>query len=240
MLAVTLALAWYFYDSVQWFEYDVERITIANSVLNGYRTVSVQGAQKLSLIVESTDKGEISDLPRWHDIDRGLRTAISGIRQSLAEESTLQSVDQNIDDLAVLGELEELIEAIISSGETIKLALEATRIGDARAESERLQSEGTAEFFDELMGEILVTRTKEVSEANTETISLAHYITGTLPLFILALTGFTVLIIWLFSREPDAICQCFIPWRKNIYRWRSEPPHSGVAGKGIWPPGRSV
>ena len=35
MLAVTLALAWYFYDSVQWFEYDVERIAIANSVLNG-------------------------------------------------------------------------------------------------------------------------------------------------------------------------------------------------------------
>ena len=201
MLAVTLALAWYFYDSVQWFEYDVERIAIVNSVLNGYRTVSVQGARKLSLIEESVNKGEISDLPHWHDIDRSLKTAISGIRQSLAEESALQSVDQNIDNLAVLEELEELIEAIISSGEAIKLALEAPRIGDARAESERLQSEGTAEIFNELMGEILATRAKEVSEANTETISLAHYITGVLPLFILALTGFTVLIIWLFSRS---------------------------------------
>ena len=201
MLAVTLALAWYFYDSVQWFEYDVERIAIVNSILNGYRTVSVQGAQKLSLIEESVDKGEISDLPQWHDIDGSLRTAISGIRQSLAEESALQSVDQNIDNLAVLEELEELIEAIISSGETIKLALEALRIGDARAESERLQSEGTAEIFNELMGEIMAARAKEVSEANTETISLAHYITGVLPLFILALTGFTVLIIWLFSRS---------------------------------------
>ena len=201
MLAVTLALAWYFYDSVQWFEYDVERIAIVNSILNGYRTVSVQGAQKLSLIEESVDKGEISDFPQWHDIDGSLRTAISGIRQSLAEESALQSVDQNIDNLAVLEELEELIEAIISSGETIKLALEAPRIGDARAESERLQSEGTAEIFNELMGEIMAARAKEVSEANTETISLAHYITGVLPLFILALTGFTVLIIWLFSRS---------------------------------------
>ena len=201
MLAVTLALAWYFYDSVQWFEYDVERIAIVNSILNGYRTVSVQGAQKLSLIEESVDKGEIIDLPQWHDIDGSLRTAISGIRQSLAEESALQSVDQNIDNLAVLEELEELIEAIISSGETIKLALEALRIGDARAESERLQSEGTAEIFNELMGEIMAARAKEVSEANTETISLAHYITGVLPLFILALTGFTVLIIWLFSRS---------------------------------------
>ena len=62
MLLTTLALAWYFYDSVQWFEYDIERISIANSVLNDYRTVSAQGAQKLSLIEESIDKGEISDL----------------------------------------------------------------------------------------------------------------------------------------------------------------------------------
>jgi two-component system OmpR family sensor kinase len=201
MLAVTLALAWYFYDSVQWFEYDVERIAIVNSILNGYRTVSVQGAQKLSLIEESVDKGEISDLPHWQDIDRSLSTALSGIRQSLAEESALQRVNQNIEDIAVLEELEELVEAIISSGEIIKLALEALSIGDARAESERLQSEGTAEIFNELMGEILATRAKEVSEANTETISLAHYITGVLPLFILALMGFTVLIIWLFSRS---------------------------------------
>ena len=161
----------------------------------------MQGEQKFSLIEKSVDQGEISDLPHWHGIDRSLRTAISEIRQSLAEESALQSVDQNTDDLAVLEELEELIEAIISSGETIKLALEAPRIEDARAESERLKSEGTADIFNELMGEILAVRAKEVSEANTETISLAHYITGSLPLFILALTGFTVLMIWLFSRN---------------------------------------
>ena len=80
MLAITLALAWYFYSSVQWFEYDVERITIANSILNNYRTVSALGAQKIGLIEEIADKGEISDLPRWHEFDRKLRTAIGGIR----------------------------------------------------------------------------------------------------------------------------------------------------------------
>jgi len=201
MLATTLALAWYFYNSVQWFEYDVERITIANSVLNDYRTVSAQGAQKLSLIEESIDKGEISDLPHWHDIDRSLRTAIDGIRQSLVEESALQSPDQDIDDLAVLDELEGLIEAIINSGETIRLALEAQQTDSARAELERMNSSGTTELFNELMGESLATRAKAVSDANTETISLAHYITGVLPLFMLALAGFTALIIWLFSRS---------------------------------------
>ena len=155
MLATTLALAWYFYDSVQWFEYDVERITIANSILNDYRTVSAQGAQKFSLIEEIIDKGEISDLPHWHEIDRSLRAAVGGIRQSLAEESALHSIDQNIDDPEVLDELEVLIEKIISSGETIRLALESQQTDNARAESERLRSEGTAEIFDELIGERL-------------------------------------------------------------------------------------
>jgi two-component system OmpR family sensor kinase len=201
MLIITLALAWYFYDSVQWFEHDVERITIANSVLNDYRTVSALGARKLSLIEESTDKSEISDLPHWHDIDRRLRAAISAIRQSLAEESALQNVNQNIDGLANLDELEGLIESIIGSGEFIKLALETQQTGAAQAESERLYNEGTAEIFNVLMGEILAARAKELGDANTETISLAHYITGVLPLFMLALAGFTALIIWLFSRS---------------------------------------
>ena len=201
MLATTLVLAWYFYDSVQWFEYDVERITIANSVLNGYRTVSALGAQKLSLIQESVDKGEISDLELWRDIDGSLKTAIAGIRQALAEENALQGPDQNIDDLAVLDELEGLIETIIGSGETIRLALETPGGNDALAESERLLGEGTAEIFNELMDETLAARAKVVSDANTETISLAHYITGALPMFMLALAGFTALIVWLFSRS---------------------------------------
>jgi len=201
MLAITLALAWYFYDSVQWFEYDVERITIANSVLNDYRTVSTLGAQKLSLIEEIADKSEISDLPRWHELARNLRTAMGGIRQSLAEESALHGVDQNIEDLAILDELEGLVESIIGSGEFIKLALETQQTGDARLESERLRNEGTVEIFNVLMDEILAARAKVLSDANTETISLAHYITGVLPLFMLALAGFTALIIWLFSRS---------------------------------------
>ena len=67
MLAVTLALAWHFYDRVQSFEHDIERITIANSVLNGHRTLSTETKQKLRLINESVAAGAIADLPRWHE-----------------------------------------------------------------------------------------------------------------------------------------------------------------------------
>ena len=51
------------------------------------------------------------------------------------------------------------------------------------------------------MLETLAASSKKLAEANTETISLAHYITGVLPLFMLTLVGLTGMIAWLFSRS---------------------------------------
>ena len=199
MLVITLALAWYFYDSVQWFEYDVERITIANSVLNGHRILASQTAQKISLIEDSVTNEGIGDLARWHDNIQVLRTSIIDIRQALAEQNELRDADGGaIDDL---NEMESLVEAIIASGESIKTALEERRPEDARIELEQFRSAGTEEMFNELMLEALATSRKKLDDANTETISLAHYITGVLPLFMLTLAGLTAIIAWLFSRS---------------------------------------
>ncbi len=201
MLTITLALAWYFYDTIQWFEYDVERITIANTVLNGHRTLSAQTAQKISLIDESVANGAISDLPRWHNNVRVIRIAIIGIRHALADENALRRLNNVTDEMEVLNEMEILVETIISSGETIRTALDERRIGDARAEAEYLHSMGTAEIFNELMRDALIARNNMLGAANAETISLAHYITGVLPLFMLTLAGLTAMIAWLFSRS---------------------------------------
>lgn len=201
MLAITLALSLYFYDSAQWFEYDVERITIANSALNGYRTLSAQTERKLSLIDESVANGVIRDLPSWHDNVRILRSSIVSIRQVLADEAALRRVDRETDEMEVLNEMETLVEAIIGSGEIVRTALEEQRSEDARIESVELQSRGTEEIFKELMDGSLAIRVKELATANTETISLAHYITGVLPLFMLTLAALTALIAWLISRS---------------------------------------
>ena len=201
MLTITLALAWYFYDSVQWFEYDVERITVANSVLNGHRALSAETSRKLSLIDESIANQVVRDLPRWHENIRLLRSSIVGIRQALADESALRRVDRETGEMDVLNEMENLVEIIITSGEVVRTALEEGLPEDARAESVALQSSGTAEVFKELMNESLVMRSKLLSDANVETVSLAHYITGVLPLFMLTLAGLTAVIAWLFSRS---------------------------------------
>jgi len=201
MLMITLALAWYFYDSIQWFEYDVERITIANSVLNGHRILSAQTTQKLSLMEDSVANETIGDLPRWHDNVQVLRTSIIDIRQALAEESELRATGAEAGTMDVLNEMESLVEAIIASGERISEALEEQRSDDARAELEQLRSAGTVEIFNELMLEALAASRNKLAQANTETVSLAHYITGVLPLFMLMLAGLTAMIAWLFSRS---------------------------------------
>jgi len=200
MLVITLGLAWYFYDSVKWFEYDVKRITIANSVLNGYRSLSAYANDKLRLIGESTRQGEITDISRWRDLDSNMRITVGNIRQSLLQEHALQGVGHGNEDMASLDELGTIVEQIIRSGETIRQALESGQGAIARAELVNLHNNGTEEFFNELTSQTLEARIKALSDANAEAISLAHYITGVLPLFMLALAGFTALIAWLFSR----------------------------------------
>ena len=200
MLTITLALSWYFYDSVQWFEYDVERITVANSVFNGHRSLSAETTRKLSLIDESVANGEIRNLSLWHENIRTLRSSIVAIRQALADENILRRVDRETDEMDILNEMGSLVEVIILSGEVIRSALENGRLEEARAEAETLESGGTAVIFKELMSETLLARKKQLSDANRETISLAHYITGVLPLFMLTLIALTAVIAWLFSR----------------------------------------
>ena len=201
MLTITLALAWYFYDSVQWFEYDVERITIANSVLNGHRTLSAQTAQKLSLIDESVATGMIGDLPRWHENSRSMRVAINDIRQALIRESTLRGTDIDTGEMNVLLEMESLVEVMIASGERVRTALEEQRPRDALDEAEQLRNSSTAEIFNELMRETLAERSIELGKANLETMSLARYITAVLPFFMLTLAVLTTTTVWLFSRS---------------------------------------
>jgi signal transduction histidine kinase len=226
MLAITLALAWYFYDSVQWFEYDVQRIALANSVLNGNRALSAQTELKLKLIHDSAAVGEVEESLQWQENISALRISIEEIRQAYVDGNLLRQAEADSLELADLDEMETLVETIISAGEAIRLALEApktelpnievssTEVSSAEvsgtaltsievvdAELDKLRSEGSAELFRVMMAETLAANIKEVSDANWEATTLSRYITGVLPLFMLALVSLTGLIVWVFSRS---------------------------------------
>lgn len=201
MLAITLALAWYFYDSVQWFEYDVERIALANSVLNGHRVLSAQTEQKISHIQESVIFGGIANLPQWQENNKILRATISSIRQAYVDGNVLRKAETDTHELEDLEDMENVVETIISAGEAIRLALEASSIELARVESEKLHRQGTVEIFNALMDEALADKVKKVDAASREAISLSNYITDVLPLFMLALASLTLVVVWIFSRS---------------------------------------
>jgi len=172
MLAITLALAWYFYDSVQWFEYDVQRIALANSVLNGNRALSAQTELKLKLIQESAAAGAVEESLQWQENISALRVSIEEIRQAYVDGNLLRHAEADSLELADLDEMETLVETIISSGEVIRLALEApdTELSNTEvitevvdAELDKLRSEGTAELFRVMMADTRAANVKEVA-----------------------------------------------------------------------------
>ena len=109
MLVITLALAWYFYDSVQWFQYDVDRIAKANALLNGHRTLSTQTEQKLNLIHESVASGAVADLSLWKANISALRESIKVIKQTHVDGNLLRKAEPDSYELDELVELEALV-----------------------------------------------------------------------------------------------------------------------------------
>ena len=201
MLVITLALAWYFYDSVQWFQYDVDRISKANALLNGHRALSAQTEQKLDLMHEIVATGAMADLSLWQDNVLAIRERIKIIRQTHVDGSLLRKAETDSFELDELDELETLVETIISSGEAIRIAQEASNVEAVQAESNDLQNKGTAELFRLMMSETLAANVQEVNEADEEARTLSRYITAVLPLFMFSLAGLTGLVVWVFSRS---------------------------------------
>jgi signal transduction histidine kinase len=201
MLAITLGLVWYFYDSVQWFEYDVRRIALVNSILDDHQILAAQTAQKLNFMQESVALGEIKNISHWEENNRALETVFSDIKKDHEERKSLRNIEIDSQALSDLDELEGLVATIMASGEEIRLALEAENIEAAVTALDRFNGQGAAELFNALMNETLVVTTQEVADANQEAKSQSQYITGVLPFFMLVLVLITFLVVLLFSRS---------------------------------------
>ncbi|NIP17385.1 MAG: HAMP domain-containing protein [Xanthomonadales bacterium] len=201
MLLVTLSLAWYFMDSVKWYQYDIQRISKANEALAAYQELSNLTLQELNALSEAVDLGQASGAPDAQRSAARLRGAISRVRQGVAAEMAFIGNTNGIQDLEILVDIERLTEEIISAGGVIRGALEEGRTGDASAELSALRSSGAVGQFNTLVESALQKKEQEALGAEHEAISLAEYITYMLPLFMTILALFTVLLISFFSRN---------------------------------------
>jgi signal transduction histidine kinase len=199
LLLITLALAWYFNDSVRWYEHDVQRIALANNVLQGYQNLSSLTFRELNQLADRVDRGEINDEQQESLRDRNLRMAVSRIRQAIAAEVALeQSVGDRLE-LEALVDIERVVEDIIRSSGAINLALAEGRLSDAGQELSRLRSPGVAGYFYNLVLTAIGEQRSDVLSADREVLDQARYITTVLPLVMTVLVVLTFLVVFKFS-----------------------------------------
>jgi signal transduction histidine kinase len=198
---VTLGLAWYFHDSVNWYRHDVQRISMANDVLQAYQQLSVLTFRELNDLGERVGSQRASDTGLAADRGPILRNAISRIRQGIAAELAFARQPGESEELEALVDIERVVEEIIRSGAAIDQALAENRRTDASDELSRLRGSGVAGHFNNLVLQAIREQQTEVDNADTEAIELAHYITRVLPVFMFVLVVITLLLIYTFSRS---------------------------------------
>jgi signal transduction histidine kinase len=201
MLVITLALAWYFNDSVKWYQYDLERIALANIVLHGYQEVSILTYQALNDLEESVTLGDASGLADWDTRATVLREALARVQQGIVAEAAFEGNSSKGEELEYLEEIERAVEEIIRSSELINQALEEGRTGDAADELHKLRSTGVAGYFSNLVITAFDEQKREARNADRDAVALASYITNLLPVFMSVLVIITLFVIFLFSRS---------------------------------------
>jgi two-component system OmpR family sensor kinase len=201
MLLITLALAWYFLDSVKWYEYDVQRIALANQILEAYEEVSNLTFRELNALGEKLVRGSGDSAADREATVNLLRNAVTHVRQGIAAELAFDQDASDVQKLEALEEIERVVEEVIRAGGVIHEALGAGRASDAATELDRLRSSGITGHFDNLIAVELQQHRLEARIASEEAITLAHYITGVLPIFMTVLVLLTLVTVMLFSRS---------------------------------------
>jgi signal transduction histidine kinase len=201
LLLITLGLAWYFYDSVKWYEHDVQRIALANDVLQNYQQVSILTFRELNALGERVMHGEALEAISIERRSSALEAAISRVRQAIAAEAVFDKSSAASQELYSLVDIERVIEDMLSSSTMINQALIEGRQDDANAELSRLRSSGAADYFSGLVHTAINQQRREVSNADQDAIELAHYITKVLPVFMSILVVITLLVVFMFSRS---------------------------------------
>lgn len=201
LLLVTLALAWYFYDSVTWYEHDVQRIAMANDVLQGYQQISILTFRELNELGERTVNGAAPEATDQAFRDKTLRNAVSQVRQAIAAEVAFDQNPARSEELETLVGIERVVEEVIRSSAQINQALLEGRRDDADSELSRLRGSGVAGYFSSLVKAAIGEQRQQVQIADNDAIELARYITSVLPIIMTILVVITLLVVFRFSRS---------------------------------------
>ena len=201
MLLITLSLAWYFYDSVKWYEYDMQRIALANNVLQQYQEISNLTFQELNALGDAVFRGDVTPINNGQSRDAKIRNAIFQVREGIEEKLAFKQDNDGDGDLEALADVERVVEEIIRTSGAINLALAEGRFDVASGELTRLRSTDVAGHFSKLIEEVLYEQRLAVEIADSDAIALAGYITKVLPIFMSILVVITLTVVFLFTNS---------------------------------------
>ena len=201
MTLAALAIAWFYNDSVKWYEQDVQRITLANDVLQSYQKLSGLAFMELSALNDSILPGNSSDLSERGPGASALREAVSVVRQGVTKEVEFDAGGDAGEELEHVVEIERLVEEIIRASEVIEQALREGRSADARNELEMLRNSGVAEDFSNLINTTTADHKVESHSRDQEAFGLTRYIARLMPILMGALVLITLIFIFVLSRN---------------------------------------
>ena len=196
MLAATLAIAWYFYDSANWFSADTKRLATAAARLADYEDVARYTWQALRDVEAAARLGQPEVVDVGTEAPEQVRAALARLRVTDQTED-----GAGLTGAARLDELETVTEDILRSIIVIESALNAGQDQLVAEELARLDADGAASRFRGLVDTAIEERRATLDALGEEAVSLADYVLRLLP-FVMALlvlgTGFLA---WRFSRR---------------------------------------
>jgi two-component system OmpR family sensor kinase len=201
LLLATLAIAWFYNDSIKQHKDDVQQITLANNVLQGYLQLANLTFRELGGLRDKALLGESSDLTERGPGASALRSAISAVRQGIAQKVAFRKGRDESEELEQAVEIEHLVEEIIRTSELIEQALSEGRNGDARNELDTLIKSGIVDDFNALI--VAATADQKVDSWNEDrkATGLIGRVVNLLPILMTALVIIIFLFILVLSRH---------------------------------------
>jgi len=189
MVAITLGVAWYFYDSAQWFSSDTQDLANAAALLSDYQQVATNTYRALHAVESAVAQGAGTVVTDLDAAAGSSREAFSRIRAEDPEEAA-----------PTLDELESATQDVFRSLLLVDAALERSQADLVEQEMARLFSEGAVSRFDVLIEQAIEERQTALMTLREEAVSLADYIVRLLPSLMFVFVALSGFVAWRLSR----------------------------------------
>jgi signal transduction histidine kinase len=199
MLAATLAVAWYFYDSANWFSSDTQRLAVAAARLADYEDVARYTWQALRDAETAVRQGQSDAADSGTRAAERVRAALARLR--VAEQAAPVA---GLPGTARLDELEAVTEDILRTVVLVESAINSGQPPLAAEALARLDADGAASRFRGLVDTAIEERSAALAALGREAVSLANYVLRLLPFVMVLLVLGTAFLAWRMSQRLSA------------------------------------